>query len=118
MTNMKKSESLYPFYESAIIEGSLRSGASLTAERKLAERFNLSRSSVRGVLQRLKAKDCVISKRGGGHYVSNQLQQGIAEPMLKILTNNPDAHFDLLEFRHSIEGDCAYNAGYEPMNLI
>jgi len=37
--------------------------------------------------------------------------------MLKILSNNPDAHFDLLEFRHSIEGDCAYNAALRANEL-
>jgi len=37
------------------------------------------------------------------------LQQDLAEPMLKILSNNADAHFDLLKLRHSIEGDYAYN---------
>ncbi|MGH1486424.1 MAG: FCD domain-containing protein [Cellvibrionaceae bacterium] len=107
---MSSSEDLYSYYEAAIVEGSLRSGARLPAERELAQRFSISRTSVREVLQRLKAKGWVVSKRGGGHYVSSQLQQDIAEPILKILSNNPDAHFDLLEFRHSIEGDCAYNA--------
>jgi GntR family transcriptional repressor for pyruvate dehydrogenase complex len=107
---MNTSDKLYEHYESAIVEGSLRSGTRLPAERELARRFSLSRTSVREALQRLKAKGWVVSKRGGGHYVSNQLQQDIAEPLLKILDNNTDAHFDLLEFRHSIEGDCAYNA--------
>lgn len=107
---MSQSEALYLFYESAIIEGSLRSGTRLPAERELAERFKLSRSSVREVMQQLKAKGWIVSKRGGGHYVSSQLQQDLAEPILKILSSKPEAHFDLLEFRHSIEGDCAYNA--------
>lgn len=114
---MKQTDELYQFYEAAIIEGSLRSGTRLPAERELAQRFNLSRTSVREVLQRLKAKDWIVSKRGGGHYVSAQLQQDLAEPMLKILSNNPDAHFDLLEFRHSIEGDCAYNAALRANTL-
>ncbi len=110
MEGLKKSEKLYRYYEAAIIEGSLRSGERLPAERELAKEFELSRNGVREVLQQLKAKGWIISKRGGGHYVSTQLQQDIADPILKILDNNPNAHFDLLEFRHSIEGDCAYNA--------
>ncbi len=110
MTNVKKSEKLYDYYEAAIVEGSLRSGERLPAERELAKRFELSRTGVREALQQLKAKGWIVSKRGGGHYVSAQLQQDIADPILKILDNNPNAHFDLLEFRHSIEGDCAYNA--------
>lgn len=46
---------------------------------------------------------------GRGHYASARLQQDLTEAMIKILSNNPDDHFDLLELRHSIEGDCAYN---------
>jgi GntR family transcriptional repressor for pyruvate dehydrogenase complex len=107
---MNNADSLYQYFEGAIIEGSLRVGARLPAERELAQRYQLARSSVREVLQRLKAKGWIVSKRGGGHYVSAQLQQDMAEPILRIIENNPNAHFDLLEFRHSIEGDCAYNA--------
>ena len=107
---MKTADELYQFYESAIIEGSLRSGERLPAERELAKRFRLSRAGVREVLQQLKARGWITSKRGGGHYVSSQLQQDIAEPILRILESNADGYFDLLEFRHSIEGDCAYNA--------
>lgn len=63
---MKSSDALYQFYETEIIEGSLRSGARLPAERALAQRFMLYRASVREVLQHLKAKGWIISKRGGG----------------------------------------------------
>ena len=114
---MKPPEQLYQYFEGAIIEGSLRSGAKLPSERQLADQFKLSRSGVREVLQRLKAKGWIISRGGGGHYVSSQLQQDIAEPFLKILANNEEAHFDLLEFRHSIEGDCAYNAALRANEL-
>ncbi len=107
---MKASESLYKYLETAIIEGSLRSGERLPPERILAERFSLSRSSVREALQALKAKGWLVSRQGGGHYVSQQLNQELAEPILKILSSSPDAHFDLLEFRRTMEGDCAYHA--------
>lgn len=107
---MTKQQNLYQHIENAIIEGTLRSGSRLPSERKLAEDFELSRPSVREVLQGIKAKGWIISKQGGGHYVSNQLQQEISEPLIKILAQNPDAQFDLLEFRRNIEGDCAYYA--------
>lgn len=107
---MNKQEDLYQYIEKSIIEGSLRSGSRLPSERKLAESFDISRPSVREVLQRVKAKGWIISKQGGGHYVSTQLQEEISEPLIEILAKNPDTHYDLLEFRRNIEADCAYYA--------
>ncbi len=107
---MTKQQNLYQYIETEIIEGTLRSGSRLPSERKLAEAFELSRPSVREVLQGIKAKGWIISKQGGGHYVSNQLQQELSTPLVKILAQNPNAQFDLLEFRRNIEGDCAYYA--------
>lgn len=96
--------------ETAIIEGSLRSGTKLPPERTLAAQYKISRSSVREAMQQLKAKSLVKSRHGGGHYVSNQLQESHSQTLLDLLARNPEAHFDLLEFRRCIEGECAYYA--------
>ena len=108
---------IYQHYESAIIEGSLRAGDRLPSERQLAQKFGVSRTSVRAAVLALNAKGWILSQPGGGHYVSQRLQQDMAEPLLKILNSSPEAHFDLLEFRYSIEGDCAYNAALRANEL-
>lgn len=107
---MKSSDRLVEYLEGAIIEGSLRNGERLPPERELAREFAMSRTAVREVLQQLKAKQWITSRQGGGHYVSGQLHQDIADPILKILECNENGQADLLEFRYSLEGDCAYNA--------
>lgn len=114
---MEKFDALLRHFESAITEGVLRTGDRLPAERQLAERFRISRASVREALQQLRARGWINSKRGGGHYVSAPMEQDLAQPLLAILGHHPEAHFDLLEFRHSIEGDCAYNAALRANNV-
>ncbi len=114
---MKHSEKLFSHIELSITEGSLKCGSRLPSERQLAERFGLSRSSVREVLQRLKAKGFVMSKPGGGHFASASFRQKNVEPLLALFQRSPESRFDLLEFRHTIEGDCAYYAALRANEL-
>jgi len=107
---VKNSDKLFDYFERVISDGSLRSSTRLPSERQLAERFSLSRSSVREVLQRLKAQDFITTKPGGGHFVSKAFRQKTIKPLLAFFDRSPESRFDLLEFRHTIEGDCAYYA--------
>ncbi|MCJ8298345.1 MAG: FCD domain-containing protein [Pseudomonadales bacterium] len=45
-----------------------------------------------------------------GNYVTEQLGRGFSDPLLELLANHPEAQYDLLEFRHALEGLCAYYA--------
>jgi len=110
-------ETLHNNIETAIIEGSLRPGAKLPPERVLAAQYKISRAAVREALQWLKARQWIVSKQGGGHYVSEHLQRSMAGPIERILEKHPEARLDLLEFRHSIEGECAYYAALRANDL-
>ncbi|GAB2197225.1 FCD domain-containing protein [Sessilibacter sp. MAH4] len=101
---------VYHFLRSCMIEGSLSAGDRLPAERVLSERFSMSRTRIRETLQVLKTEGWIYSRPGGGHFVSDQLEKSFSNPLAEILANNEDSHFDLLEFRLSLEGDCAYYA--------
>jgi GntR family transcriptional regulator, transcriptional repressor for pyruvate dehydrogenase complex len=114
---MKNSDKLFQHFESTITEGSLRTGARLPSERQLAETFAISRSSVREVLQRLNAQGLITSKPGGGHFASKAFRQKTIEPLLALFNSSPESRFDLLEFRHTIEGDCAYYAALRSNEL-
>ena len=96
--------------ESMILEGTLKAGERLPAERVLAERFGVSRPSLREAIQKLVAKGLLVSRQGGGNYVAAELGSTFSDPLLHLLESNPDAQRDLLEFRHTLEGSCAFYA--------
>jgi len=96
--------------ETMILEGTLRAGERLPAERALAEQFGVSRPSLREAIQKLVAKGLLVSRQGGGNYVAESLGSTFSDPLLQLLENKEDAQRDLLEFRHTLEGSCAYYA--------
>lgn len=96
--------------EAMIFEGTLKAGERLPAERLLAEQFGVSRPSLREAIQKLVARGLLVSRQGGGNYVAAQLGSTFSDPLLQLLEDNPDAQRDLLEFRHTLEGSCAYYA--------
>lgn len=96
--------------EAMILEGTFKVGERLPAERAMAEQFGVSRPSLREAIQKLVAKGLLTSRHGGGHYVAETLGSTFSDPLLQLLENNQDAQHDLLEFRHALEGSCAYYA--------
>ncbi|WP_017444922.1 pyruvate dehydrogenase complex transcriptional repressor PdhR [Gayadomonas joobiniege] len=96
--------------EAMILEGSLLPGQKLPPERELARRFDVSRPSLREAIQKLEAKGLVYRKQGGGTYVHSQLQSALTDPLFQLISSNPETQFDLLEFRHALEGISAYYA--------
>ncbi|WP_051231912.1 GntR family transcriptional regulator [Stutzerimonas azotifigens] len=96
--------------ETMILEGTLKAGERLPAERVLAERFGVSRPSLREAIQKLVAKGLLISRHGGGTFVAESLGTTFSDPLLHLLESSGDAQRDLLEFRHTLEGACAYYA--------
>ena len=104
------SDNIVEQLETMILEGTLQPGQRLPAERALAEQFGVSRPSLREAVQKLVAKGLLISRQGGGNYVSDSLGSSFSDPLLSLLEGHPEAHRDLLEFRHTLEADCAYYA--------
>ena len=104
------SDTIVERLETMILEGTLQAGEKLPAERVLAEEFGVSRPSLREAVQKLVAKGLLISRHGGGNYVSDTLGSSFSDPLLGLLEAHPEAHGDLLEFRHTLEADCAYYA--------
>ncbi|SDI08196.1 FCD domain-containing protein [Pseudomonas panipatensis] len=96
--------------EAMILEGTLKAGERLPAERVLAEQFGVSRPSLREAIQKLVAKGLLVSRQGGGNYIAEALGSTFSDPLLHLLESNPEAQRDLLEFRHTLEGSCAYYA--------
>ena len=94
--------------EAMILDGSFVAGVKLPAERVLATQFNVSRPSLREAIQNLQAKGLVERKQGGGTFVSAKLNANMTEPLLALIAQRPETQFDLLEFRHALEGMAAF----------
>ncbi|MGC3874638.1 GntR family transcriptional regulator [Halomonas sp. GXIMD04776] len=96
--------------ETMILEGSLTPGQRLPPERELAERFGVSRPSLREAIQKLSARGLLISRQGGGTFISEELKSGYNDPLLEMLSRHQEFQLDLLEFRDALEGISAYYA--------
>ncbi|MFB9887464.1 pyruvate dehydrogenase complex transcriptional repressor PdhR [Balneatrix alpica] len=96
--------------ESMILDGALKPGQRLPPERELAKEFDVSRPSLREAVQKLVAKGLLYSRQGGGTYVVENLGSSFSDPLLELFANHPEAQYDLLEFRHALEGVSAYYA--------
>lgn len=96
--------------EAMILEGALQPGERLPAERALALQFGVSRPSLREAIQKLVAKGLLLSRQGGGNYVAETVGSSFSDPLATLLGKHPEAQRDLLEFRHTLEADCAYYA--------
>lgn len=106
----KLSDIILAQLETMIIEGSLQPGEKLLPERELAQQFDVSRPSLREAIQKLEAKGLVTRKQGGGTFVCDNLLNGFSDPLFELMSNNNESQFDLLEFRHGIEGMASYYA--------
>jgi GntR family transcriptional repressor for pyruvate dehydrogenase complex len=106
----KLSDVIMEQLESMILDGSLLAGQKLLPERELALSFAVSRPSVREAIQKLEAKGLVYRKQGGGTFVKRKLTSLVTDPLLDLIATRPETQFDLLEFRHALEGMAAYYA--------
>ncbi|GAA0702893.1 pyruvate dehydrogenase complex transcriptional repressor PdhR [Marinobacterium maritimum] len=96
--------------ETMILEGALKPGQRLPPERELATQFEVSRPSVREAMQKLAARGLLVSRQGGGTFVAEDLGAGLSDPLLELFKSHPESQYDLLEFRHALEGVSAYYA--------
>src|SRR5574344_392801 len=106
----KLADAIVAELEQMIADGSLQPGQKLLPERELAVQFQVSRPSLREAIQRLEARGLLYRRQGGGTYVQQALRSGLTDPLFDLLQNNPESRFDLLEFRHVLEGVAAYYA--------
>ncbi|MGO9684471.1 MAG: FCD domain-containing protein [Beijerinckiaceae bacterium] len=106
----KLADTIADHLEQLILEGSLRPGERLLAERELAQRFDVSRPSLREALGKLEKRGLLHSGRGGATFVAPLLGEGFTEPLYAALAARPETTFDYLEFRRFVEGSAAYFA--------
>lgn len=96
--------------ETMIVEGSLKPGDRLPAERTLAEKFGVSRPSLREAIKKLQSKGLLKTRPGGGTTVEANLNPEFVDPLVSFFQKHPESRFDVIEVRHSLEGNAAWHA--------
>ena len=105
----KLAEAIANHLETLILEGSLRPGDRLLAERDLAQKLDVSRQSLREALDLLQSRG-LLEGRKGGTYVAPVLGEGFGATLVALLHGRPQSTYDYLEFRGFVEGAAAYFA--------
>ncbi|MEC7643282.1 MAG: GntR family transcriptional regulator [Pseudomonadota bacterium] len=93
-----------------IVDGRFEAGQKLPAERELAQQFSVSRQSLREAIQKLEAKGLLERRHGGGTFVTDSVNESVTTPLFELLAKHPESQFDLLEFRHALEGISSFYA--------
>ncbi len=96
--------------EALILEGVFRPGQLLPSERRLCERLDVSRASLREGLRILRSKMIIETRQGRGSVVASLLPMPQQGPLMHLFRDHPRTLFDLLEVRALLEGESAYLA--------
>jgi GntR family transcriptional repressor for pyruvate dehydrogenase complex len=86
-----------------IAEGRLKSGDQLPPERELADKFVVSRTSVREALRALESLGLVEIRPGEGTFVREISVEALIEPLALVLASQREAIGELFEARRLIE---------------
>jgi GntR family transcriptional repressor for pyruvate dehydrogenase complex len=106
-TTIRLADTVAAELEKRILEGSLKPGDRLPAERALALDMNVSRPSLREAIQKLVAKGLLSTRHGGGTWVTDRLEAHFVDPWQDLVKGHPLLHRDLLEFRQMLESEAA-----------
>jgi len=90
--------------ESLVLEGVLRAGDRLPAERDLAQRMDVSRPILREALKQLEEHGLLTTRPGGGTHVADVIGQVFSAPVVDLISRHGKATIDYLEYRREIEG--------------
>ena len=97
-------------FKELIARGVLGPGARLPAERDLAKRFAVSRSSLRHALKVLEIMGVLTQRVGDGTYLAKSAARILSEPLEFLVLLDGISSFDLLETRAIVEPELAARA--------
>ena len=86
-----------------ISEGRLKSGDQLPPERDLANKFVVSRTSVREALRALESLGLIEIRPGEGTFVRKVSVEALIEPLALVMLSHREAIGELFEARHLLE---------------
>src|SRR5215471_9293408 len=86
-----------------ITEGKLKSGDRLPPERELAEKFMVSRTSVREALRSLESRGLIEIRAGEGAFVRDISLEALIEPLALVILPHREGVGELFEARRLLE---------------
>lgn len=86
-----------------VSEGSLQKGDKLPSERKMAEKLQVSRTSVREALKELEIMGLIESRQGEGNFIKSNFEDILLDPFSTIFLIKESNAQEILELRHVIE---------------
>lgn len=94
--------------EEQIVQGVLKPGDQLPAERDLAQRFGVSRTAVREAVKALREKGLVEAFSGRGTFITDGTTQAVRQSLdLMVKIGQPDGFTHLAEVRAILEPEIA-----------
>ncbi|MFN8447846.1 MAG: FadR/GntR family transcriptional regulator [Anaerolineae bacterium] len=94
--------------ERLIMDGKLRPGDQLPAERELAEQFNVSRTAVREAVKALREKGLVEIETGRGTFITQEVSKALRRSLDWIIhTGDGNQLADLVQVRSILEPEIA-----------
>ena len=106
----KLSQAVVRQIEHLILQGILRPGERLPAERDLSERLGVSRPSLREAIADLQERGLLATRAGAGIYVADVLGSAFSPALVDLFRTHDDALFDYVAFRRDMEGLAAERA--------
>ena len=105
-----------------ILSGELKNGDRLPSEREMAERLDVSRTSIREAIRTLEIMGLIESKRGSGNYITNSFGNSLFEPLSIMFMLQEYSTGDIHELRETLEIECCRMASrlisYEDIKLL
>ncbi len=89
--------------ESMIVDGILKEGRKLPAERELAEAMKVSRPKLREALKMLEASGLVTVRHGEGTFIADLTGRAMSPALLALYTRHANAFYDYIEYRREQE---------------
>lgn len=93
--------------ESMIVDGILKEGRKLPAERELAEALGVSRPKLREALHALEDRGLVNVRHGEGTFIADLSGRAMSPALLALYTRHGRAFYDYLEYRREQEAFAA-----------
>ncbi len=100
-------ESVVKQIEMLILNGILRDGARLPAERDLAVQLGVSRPKVREAFKILESNELITVHHGEGTFVAPLIGSAMSPALIALYSRHQDAFLDYLEFRAEQESFAA-----------
>jgi len=107
VTTSRTPDAIAARLEELILDGIFRPGQLLPSERRLSERLQVSRASLREALRTLRSKGVILTRQGRGSVVAELVAGAQDTPLMHLFRDHPRTLFDLLEVRSLLEGESA-----------